>query len=49
MEYKSFELLNLALIINYNFDKSTNIIVIYSIIFSFYWVREAFSVVIQTF
>ena len=38
MDYKSFKQLNLALIINYSFDKNTIIIVKWSIIFSFYWV-----------
>ena len=37
--HKLFKHLKLPLIINYNFAKSTIIIIIYSIFFSFYWVR----------
>ena len=39
MDYKSFKHLNFALIINYSFDKSTILVVVQSIVFSFYWVR----------
>ena len=45
MGYNSFKHLNLALTINYSFNKSTIIIEIYSVIFSFYWVRVCVSAV----